>query len=148
MVRRLHPTSVSGRMGALYHDRTPQLRRQSSAHPTAPERATVRNSPVVNRAGSLKHCTPSADETGQGPKTKLSSRPWFWRSCARHRTAAAVHVMVVSYDDYRVGATWEVASCNPGTSARNTVSARCVTSFVASSSILISHRPKEIIQWQ
>jgi hypothetical protein len=38
---------------------------------------------------------------------------------------SAVHVMVVSYDDYRVGATWEVASCNPGTSARNTVSALC-----------------------
>ena len=29
----------------------------------------------------------------------------------------AVHVTVVAYDDYRVGATWEVASCNPGTSA-------------------------------
>ena len=51
----------------------------------------------------------------------------------------AVHVTVVAYDDYRVGATWEVA---------NTVSARCATSFVASSSILISHRPKEIVQWQ
>ena len=43
-----------------------------------------------------------------------------------------VHVTVVSYDDYRVGATCEVTSCKPGTSARNTVSARCVTSFVAS----------------
>ena len=29
----------------------------------------------------------------------------------------AVHVTVVAYDDYRVGATWEVASCNAGTSA-------------------------------
>jgi len=29
----------------------------------------------------------------------------------------AVHVMVVAYDDYRVGATWEVASCDAGTSA-------------------------------
>jgi hypothetical protein len=28
-----------------------------------------------------------------------------------------VHVTVVAYDDYRVGATWEVASCNAGTSA-------------------------------
>ncbi|HKF08235.1 MAG TPA: hypothetical protein VKB89_05880 [Xanthobacteraceae bacterium] len=28
----------------------------------------------------------------------------------------AVHVTVVAFDDYRVGATWEVASCNPGTS--------------------------------
>jgi hypothetical protein len=35
------------------------------------------------------------------------------------RANVAVHndVTVVSYDDYRVGATWEVASCNPGTSA-------------------------------
>jgi len=29
----------------------------------------------------------------------------------------AVHVTVVAFDDYRVGATWEVASCNAGTSA-------------------------------
>jgi hypothetical protein len=28
-----------------------------------------------------------------------------------------VHVTVVAYDDYRVSATWEVASCNAGTSA-------------------------------
>ena len=28
----------------------------------------------------------------------------------------AVHVTVVAYDNYRVGATWEVASCNPGAS--------------------------------
>ena len=31
--------------------------------------------------------------------------------------AGAVHVTVVAYDDYRVGATWEVASCNAGASA-------------------------------
>ena len=29
---------------------------------------------------------------------------------------AAVHVTVVAYDNYRVPATWEVASCNPGRS--------------------------------
>jgi hypothetical protein len=28
-----------------------------------------------------------------------------------------MHVTVVAYDDYRVGATWEVASCDAGTSA-------------------------------
>jgi len=28
-----------------------------------------------------------------------------------------VHVTVVAYDDYRVGATWEVASCDAGTSS-------------------------------
>jgi hypothetical protein len=26
----------------------------------------------------------------------------------------AIHVTVVAYDNYRVGGTWEVASCNPG----------------------------------
>jgi hypothetical protein len=31
--------------------------------------------------------------------------------------AGAVHVTVVAYDDYRVGASWEVASCNAGASA-------------------------------
>jgi hypothetical protein len=31
--------------------------------------------------------------------------------------AGAVHVTVVAYDDYRVDATWEVASCNAGASA-------------------------------
>jgi hypothetical protein len=30
----------------------------------------------------------------------------------------AVHVTVVPYEDYRVPATWEVASFNPGTSER------------------------------
>jgi hypothetical protein len=28
----------------------------------------------------------------------------------------AIHVTVVAYDNYRVGGTWEVASCNPGAS--------------------------------
>jgi hypothetical protein len=30
--------------------------------------------------------------------------------------AGASHVTVIAYDDYRVPATWEVASFNPGTS--------------------------------
>ena len=36
---------------------------------------------------------------------------------AASQCGGAVHVTVVAYDDYRVGATWEVASCDPGTSA-------------------------------
>ena len=59
----------------------------------------------------------------------------------------AVHVTVVSYDDYRVGATWEVASCNPGTSAPEHCE-RCAISFIAFSSGLISHRREENIRWQ
>ena len=30
--------------------------------------------------------------------------------------AGACHVTVIAYDDYRVSATWEVASFNPGSS--------------------------------
>jgi LmbE family N-acetylglucosaminyl deacetylase len=36
---------------------------------------------------------------------------------AASQCGGAVHVTVVAYDDYRVGATWEVASCDAGTSA-------------------------------
>ncbi len=36
---------------------------------------------------------------------------------AASQCGGAVHVTVVAYDDYRVDATWEVASCDPGTSA-------------------------------
>ena len=35
---------------------------------------------------------------------------------ATSQCAGAVHVTVVAYDDHRVPATWEVASCDPGTS--------------------------------
>jgi len=33
-------------------------------------------------------------------------------------STGALHVTVVPYDDYRVPATWEVASFNPGSSER------------------------------
>jgi hypothetical protein len=35
---------------------------------------------------------------------------------ATSQCGGAVHVTVVAYDDYRVPATWEVASCDAGTS--------------------------------
>jgi hypothetical protein len=35
---------------------------------------------------------------------------------ATPQCGGALHVTVVPYDDYRVGATWEVASFNLGTS--------------------------------
>ena len=44
---------------------------------------------------------------------------------ATSRCAGAVHVTVVAYGDHRVPATWEVASCDPGTSRRKNVSALC-----------------------
>ena len=67
---------------------------------------------------------------------------------AAPQCSGAVHVTVVAYDDYRVGATWEVASCNPGTSAPEHCERALCNIVRPSSSILISHRPKEIVQWQ
>ena len=56
--------------------------------------------------------------TDKSPKTKAELEALV---LAELRVApdcgGAVHVTVVAFDDYRVPATWEVASCNPGTSA-------------------------------
>ena len=52
------------------------------------------------------------------PKTKTALEALVLTELrAASQCDGAVHVTVVAYDDYRVGATWEVASCNPGTSA-------------------------------
>jgi len=50
------------------------------------------------------------------PKTKTALEDLVLAEL-RAGCAGAVHVTVVAYDDYRVGATWEVASCNAGASA-------------------------------
>jgi hypothetical protein len=52
------------------------------------------------------------------PKTKAELEALVLAELrAASQCGGAVHVTVVAYDDYRVGATWEVASCNAGTSA-------------------------------
>ena len=52
------------------------------------------------------------------PKTKTALEDLVLAELrAASGCGGAVHVTVVAYDNYRVGATWEVASCNPGTSA-------------------------------
>ena len=52
------------------------------------------------------------------PKTKTELEAMVLAELrAAPQCGAAVHVTVVPYDDYRVGATWDVASCNPGASA-------------------------------
>jgi hypothetical protein len=52
------------------------------------------------------------------PKTKAELEALVLAELrAAPQCGSAVHVTVVAYDDYRVGATWEVASCDPGTSA-------------------------------
>jgi hypothetical protein len=52
------------------------------------------------------------------PKTKTELEALVLAELrAASQCGGAVHVTVVAYDDYRVGATWEVASCNAGTSA-------------------------------
>ena len=52
------------------------------------------------------------------PKTKAELEALVLAELrAASQCGGAVHVTVVAYDDYRVGATWDVASCNPGASA-------------------------------
>ena len=52
------------------------------------------------------------------PKTKTALEALVLTELrAASGCGGAVHVTVVAYDDYRVGATWEVASCDAGTSA-------------------------------
>ena len=54
----------------------------------------------------------------KSPKTKAELEALVLTELrAASGCGGAVPVTVVAYDDYRVGATWEVASCNPGTSA-------------------------------
>ena len=55
----------------------------------------------------------------KSPKTKAELEDLVLAELrAASDCAGAVHVTVVAFDDYRVGATWEVASCNAGASAR------------------------------
>jgi len=56
--------------------------------------------------------------TDKSPKTKAELEALVLAELrAASDCGGAVHVTVVAFDDYRVGATWEVASCNAGTSA-------------------------------
>jgi hypothetical protein len=54
----------------------------------------------------------------KSPKTKVELEALVLAELrAVSGCVGAVHVTVVAYDDYRVDATWEVASCNAGASA-------------------------------
>ena len=56
--------------------------------------------------------------TDKSPKTRAELEALVLAELrAASDCGGAVHVTVVAYDDYRVGATWEVASCDAGTSA-------------------------------
>jgi len=56
--------------------------------------------------------------TDKSPKTKAELEAFVLVELrAAPQCGGAVHVTVVPFDDYRVGATWDVASCNAGTSA-------------------------------
>jgi hypothetical protein len=64
---------------------------------------------------------PLKTKPDKSPKTKAELEDLVLAELrAASACGGAVHVTVVAYDDYRVGATWEVASCNPGTSAPET----------------------------
>jgi hypothetical protein len=55
--------------------------------------------------------------TDKSPKTKTELEALVLAQLrATSQCAGAVHVTVIAYDDHRVPATWEVASCDPGTS--------------------------------
>jgi hypothetical protein len=62
----------------------------------------------------------SQDAATRSPRTPRTRTELEAMVLAALRASApcgsAVHVTVVAYDNYRVGATWEVASCNPGAS--------------------------------
>jgi hypothetical protein len=54
----------------------------------------------------------------KSPKTKAELEALVLAELrAASGCGGAVHVTVVAHDDYRVPATWEVASCDAGTSA-------------------------------
>jgi hypothetical protein len=84
---------------------------------------------VVQQASSFGRCRSAIQNrimADASPKPKVEKAPKTTAELenlvlAELRAASgcggAVHVTVVAYDDHRVGATWEVASCNPGTSA-------------------------------
>ena len=55
--------------------------------------------------------------TDKSPKTRTELEALVLAELrAAPQCGGAVHVTVVAYDDYRVPATWEVASFNPGAS--------------------------------
>jgi hypothetical protein len=54
---------------------------------------------------------------------------------ATSQCRGAVHVTVVAYDDHRVPATWEVASCDAGTSPPDECPARALQSGRAGRSL-------------
>jgi hypothetical protein len=57
--------------------------------------------------------------TDKSPKTRTELEALVLAELrAAPQCGGAVHVTVVAYDDYRVPATWEVASFNPGRSER------------------------------
>jgi hypothetical protein len=64
---------------------------------------------------------PAKTKPDKSPKTKAELEDLVLAELrAASDCAGAVRVTVVAYDDYRVGATWEVASCNAGASAPET----------------------------
>jgi hypothetical protein len=75
----------------------------------------------------------------KSPKTKAELEALVLAELrAASDCGGAVHVTVVAFDDYRVPATWEVASCNPGTSAPEACERALCESSAACSSISIS----------
>ena len=71
-------------------------------------------------APSFKRCRIAIEKrtvTDKSPKTRAELEALVLAELrAASDCGGTAHVTVVAYDDYRVGATWEVASCDAGTS--------------------------------
>jgi hypothetical protein len=86
-------------------------------------RQAQKNAPALKRCGIALQKRTMTDEPPKTkpeklPKTKMELEALVLAELrAASQCGGAVHVTVVAYDDYRVGATWEVASCDAGTSA-------------------------------
>jgi hypothetical protein len=72
---------------------------------------------LARRAPPAKQETMMDKSTDKSPKTRAELEALVLAELrAAPQCGGALHVTVVAYDDYRVPATWEVASFNPGTS--------------------------------
>jgi hypothetical protein len=67
---------------------------------------------------SMTDKSPETEKTDKAPKTKAELEALVLAELrAFPQCAGAVHTTVIAYDDWRVPANWQVASCDPGTSA-------------------------------
>jgi len=112
--RRAKPGNDDSRLGRT-DDNTPSktARCQTNRNAFAFKRCRI----AILKKGPMPDASPTA-KPDKSPKTKAELEALVLAELrAASDCGGAVHVTVVAFDDYRVGATWEVASCNAGASA-------------------------------